>query len=136
MKMQTSKSAVLSFRCAHRDSSGRQCRTLVSDAHSYLCLQHDAEQKQKEAADVSETLFKDFQGFQTAQGINHTLRSLYWLVAQNRISSRRAKVLAYVASLLLRTLPQIDADRAAGITDPTKPKPVAIPEPDPGKKPS
>src|SRR5207245_1173989 len=37
------------------------------------------------------------------------------------ISPRRAAVLAYISNLLLRTLPQIDADRAAGIIDPTKP---------------
>jgi hypothetical protein len=46
--------------------------------------------------------------------------NLYQLLAQNRISPRRAAVLAYISSLLLRTLPQIDADNAAGITDPTK----------------
>jgi len=31
---------------------------------------------------------------QTAQGINYSLRSLYWLAGKNRVSSRRAKVLA------------------------------------------
>ncbi len=34
---------------------------------------------------------------------------------------RRAAVLSHICGLLLRTLPQIDADKAAGITDPTKP---------------
>ncbi len=83
--------------------------------------------------------------------------NLYQLLAQNRISPRRAAVLSYISSLLLRTLPQIDADKAAGIIDPTKPttktlsvpvpdstpgtNPVntwdpSIPEPDPKKKPS
>jgi hypothetical protein len=46
--------------------------------------------------------------------------NLYQLLAQNRISPRRAAILAYISSLLLRTLPQIDADKAAGIIDPTK----------------
>jgi hypothetical protein len=136
MKLQTAKSAVLSLRCAHRDPSGRQCRLRASDAHSGLCPQHQADQKQTEAADYSDVLFKDSQAFQNAQGINHSLRQLYWLTAQNRISTRRAAVLAYIGSLILRTLPQIDADRAAGIIDPTKPKQATIPEPDPTKKPS
>lgn len=136
MKLQTFKPAVLSIRCIYRAPSGRQCRLAVSDAQSGLCPRHYAEQKGRENADVSTVLFKEFQGFQTAQGINFTLRDLYWLVAQNRISARRAKVLAYISGLLLRTLPQIDADRAAGIIDPTKPKPVAIPQPDPTKNPS
>lgn len=136
MKLQSAKSAVLCIRCAHRDSSGRQCRLFASDGHSSLCPQHHAEQKQKEAADVSGILFRDSQDFQTAQGINHSLRHLYWLTAQNRISTRRAAVLAYIGSLLLRTLPAIDADRAAGIIDPTKPKAVPIRDPDPSQKPS
>jgi hypothetical protein len=59
------------------------------------------------------------------------LRNLYWLAAQNRISTRRAKVLAYICNLLLRTLPAIDADRAAGIKVSAPP-----PEPDPAQKPS
>jgi len=136
MKLHTVKSAVLSVRCAHRDSSGRQCRLLVSDAHSRLCPQHHAEQKQKESADYSDVLCNFSQGFQTAQGINNSLRNLYWLAAQNRISTRRAKVLAYICNLLLRTLPAIDADRAAGIKDPTAPKKDSIPDPNPSQKPS
>ena len=161
MKLQTVKSAIPSVRCSHRDSSARQCRLLASGAYSSHCPQHQAQQKQKESADFSDILFRDSQDFQTAQGINHSLRHLYWLTAQNSISSRRAAVLAYIGSLILRTLPQIDADNAAGIkfrpkklaaaaiTEPPKPLHVSvpesepaktwnasIPEPDPNKKPS
>ena len=76
------------------------------------------------------------QGFQTAQGINYSLGILYRLAAKNEISSRRAAVLAYIGSLLLRTLPAIDADNKAGIADPTKNWNPPPPEPDPKKKPS
>jgi hypothetical protein len=48
--------------------------------------------------------------FQNAQGVNHSLGTLYTLLAQGRISPRRASALAYISSLLLRTLPAIDAD--------------------------
>ncbi|HEY4817535.1 MAG TPA: hypothetical protein VIH67_08885 [Candidatus Acidoferrum sp.] len=48
--------------------------------------------------------------FQNAQGVNHSLGALYTLLAQGRISPRRASALAYISSLLLRTLPAIDAD--------------------------
>ncbi len=157
MKPQTANSAVLSLRCAYRTSGGRQCRKSASDAHSGLCPQHHAQQKQELAADHFKHLTTNFQLFQTAQGINFSLMNLYQLLAQNRISPRRAAVLSYISSLLLRTLPQIDADKAAGIIDPTKPttktlsvpvpdstpgtNPVntwdpSIPEPDPKKKPS
>ena len=120
MKPQTANS--VSIRCTHRTSGGRQCRLFASDGHSGLCPQHRAEQKQDQAADHYLHLIRSFQCFQTAQGINYSLGNLYELLAQNRISPRRAAVLSYISSLLLRTLPQIDADRDAGIIDPTKPE--------------
>jgi hypothetical protein len=131
MKLAIVKPAVQSIRCTHRTASGRQCRLAISDAQSGLCANHHAELKQKERADVADVLFRDAQDFQTAQGINYSLRSLYWLVGKNRISSRRATVLAYISSLLLRTLPAIAAEQKAGIR-----YCPAQPEPDPTKKPS
>jgi len=55
---------------------------------------------------------------------------LYELLAQNRISPHRAAVLSYITSLLLRTLPQIDTDTAAGIVYRAKPVPINVPVPD------
>ena len=161
MKQQSAKSDALSARCQYRTPSGRQCRLAASGAHSGLCPQHRAEQAQLEAADHYAHLSRNFQECQTALGINHSLNNLYQLLAQNRISPRRASVLAYINSLLLRTLPQIDAENDAGITyipenlnvansDPgpgpdsdADPNPgstnawdLAILEPDPKKKPS
>jgi len=121
MKLKTVKLAALSRRCSHHDTNGRQCRSLASDARSSLCPQHRAEQNQVEATDHYQHLTTNWQFFQTAQGINYSLMNLYQLLAQNRISPRRAAVLSYISSLLLRTLPQIDADQEAGISDPTKP---------------
>src|SRR5712692_9136717 len=151
----------VSLRCIHRTPAGRQCRRFAADAHSALCPQHRAEQNQVQAADHYLHLTRRFHDFQTAQGINHSLHNLYELLAQNRISTRRAAVLAYISSLLLRTLPQIDADNAAGIkyppknlnaagvidpakalnvsapdADPNKTWDTSIPDPDPNKKPS
>lgn len=126
MKSQTADSAVPSIRCAHRTASGRRCRLPVADARSCLCPKHRAEQQQLEAADHYYHLAINYQEFQTAQGINHSLHNLYSLLAQNRISARRAAVLSYISSLLLRTLPQIDADIAAGIKYPPPNRPAAI----------
>src|SRR6266567_5271696 len=129
MKPQTPNSIVLSVRCAHRSSGGRRCRLSVSDPRSVFCPQHRSEQLEEEAADHFSYLSRNFQYFQTAQGINYSLMNLYQLLAQNRISPRRAAVLSHICGLLLRTLPQIDADKAAGITDPTKPLPINVPIP-------
>ena len=128
MKPQTENS--VSFRCTHRTAGGRQCRLLASDAQSGLCPQHHAGQKQQQEEDHFDYLIRNNQCFQTAQGINFSLGNLYALLAQNLISPRRAAVLAYVSSLMLRTLPQIDADTAAGILDPSKPPDKPLPVPD------
>lgn len=120
MKPPTADSVVPTARCAYRTQAGRQCRLPVSDARSGLCSRHRAEQQQVEASDYYSHLTRNFHDFQTAQGINHSLHNLYELLAQNRISARRAAVLSYISSLLLRTLPQIDSDNAAGIKFPPK----------------
>ena len=127
MKSQTADTVALSVRCAHRSSGGRRCRLNVSNPRSVFCSQHLTEQREEEAADHYSDLSLNCQDFQTAQGINHALHNLYALLAQNRISPRRAAVLAHICGLLLRTLPQIDADQAAGIIDPTKPAPINVP---------
>ena len=131
MKLQTVEPSVLPNRCTYRSTSGRQCRLSIFDPQSGLCANHHAEQKQNERADVADILFRDAQDFQTAKGINQSLRCLYWLVGKNRISPRRADVLAHISGLLLRTLPAVAAEEQAGIT--YCPPPA---EPDPTKKPS
>jgi hypothetical protein len=130
MKPQTAISVVQSARCNHRDPKGRQCRTLALDARSGLCPRHLAQQQHELAADHFAHLTTRCHFFQTAQGINYSLMNLYQLLAQNRISPRRAAVLAYISSLLLRTLPAITADNAAGITYPTEPAPIDVLAPD------
>src|SRR5258708_25805518 len=105
MKPQTVDPAVLSTRCAYRTASGRQCRLAVFDPQSGLCANHHADLKQNERADVADILFRDSHDFQTAKGINRSLRSLHWLVVKNRISSRLANVLAYIFGMLPRPLP-------------------------------
>ncbi len=127
MKPKTANPVVPMARCTHHTATGRRCRLSVSDAHSSLCRQHRAEQIQEQAADHHLQLVRNFEGFQTAQGINHSLKHLYELLAQNRISPRRAAVLSYISSLLLRTLPQIDADNSAGIVYRAKPVPIDVP---------
>jgi len=108
-------------RCQHRTPSGRRCKLPVSSPGAPLCYTHQQALQKQEANDLSPALLSNTQGFQTAQGVNYALRDLYKLLAANRISPRRASVLAFINSLILRTLPAIDADQAAGIEDPTAP---------------
>lgn len=129
-KMKT-KSAIAKYvddstRCQQRTPSGRRCKLPVEAPGKLLCFAHTRELLKADTLNLKTALLTDHQGFQTAQGINHSLGNLYKLLAANYISPRRAAVLAYINSLQLRTLPAIDADQAAGITDPT-----AAPEPQP-----
>ena len=94
--------------CQQRTASGRRCRMAVSDTDSGLCSKHFAErQKELDQADLAPVLIGDVQEFRDAVAINHSLGELYKLQARNKITPRRAAVMAYTASLLLRTLPAI-----------------------------
>jgi hypothetical protein len=119
MKAKSLTFVVPSPRCSYRTAAGRQCRQLSADSRSRLCAHHLAQQKQNEAEDLSDDLLAGTQNFQTAQGINFALANIYRLLAANRISARRAAVLAFINSLLLRTLPAIAYDHATGHKDPT-----------------
>jgi hypothetical protein len=53
-------------------------------------------------------LIGDTQEFTSAVAINRSLGELYKLLARDEIAPRRAAVMAYTGSLLLRTLPSIE----------------------------
>jgi len=96
-------------RCQYRNATGRQCASLAGDRTSGLCLRHAANAPAS-SPDFREALTRDAYDFQRPQGVNNSLGVLYNLLAEGRISPRRASVLAYISSLLLRTLPAIDYD--------------------------
>jgi hypothetical protein len=52
----------------------------------------------------------DVQKFTSASDINKFLSKILILLSQDRISPRRASILAYTCSLLLRTLPAIERE--------------------------
>jgi len=114
MKMQSPRhiSAQELSRCQQRTPTGRRCRGSVADAANGLCSKHvRSRQKQREAADLTAVLTGNHAEFKSAAQINDFLSKLVVLLAQNRISSRRAAVLAYINQLLLRTLPAIEQER-------------------------
>jgi hypothetical protein len=98
--------------CQQRTASGRRCRMAISDPDSGLCARHVAQlQRDLDRADLAASLIGDIQEFRSAADINHSLGELYKLQAHNRISPRRAAVMAYTANLLLRTLPAIASEK-------------------------
>jgi hypothetical protein len=93
-------------RCHYRTPTGRQCASRILDPESSHCPRHSASQP-PDSRNFSALLTENASDFQDPQGINHSLAALYKLLASGRISTRRATGLAYIASLLLRTLPGI-----------------------------
>ena len=107
-------SSSVPLHCQYRTASGRRCRMAVSDPHSGLCHKHAAERQQNlDQADLAAALIGDIEEFRSAADINHSLGELYKLQARNKITPRRAAVMAYTANLLLRTLPAIYAEENA-----------------------
>ena len=91
--------------CLFRNPSGRFCRLPIADRDSGLCYRHAFDQKKQASADLLQRLTTDCDEFTTAMGIHNSLSELYKLLAADLITARRAAVLAYIANLLLRTIP-------------------------------
>jgi len=100
-------------RCQHRTPAGRQCRFPASGAASRLCRRHISIEKQRHSADLTATLTDGLGAFKSPATINDFLSRLLLLLAQDRISPRRAAVLAYITNQLLRTLSAMEQAAAA-----------------------
>ena len=107
MKTTSPSPALTHERCQYRTPRGRQCASRILDPESNFCPRHFASQP-PDSRNFSVVLTENASDFQDPQGINHSLFALYKLLASGQISPRRATGLAYIASLLLRTLPAID----------------------------
>jgi len=104
-----------SARCQHRTVTGRRCRLAVVHPASGLCFRHAfLRSKLGEEADLRTALAGDLPDFTSAEQINAFLSKLILLLSENRVSPRRAAVIAYVGSLLLRSLPLVQWERSDG----------------------
>jgi hypothetical protein len=113
-----------SSRCRHRFANGMRCRLPASDANSFCASHAKLSENVREPADLAATLTAGLTEFTSASHINDFLARLLLLLAQNRISPRRAAVLAYITNQLLHTLPAIE--REATAADPKNKPPVII----------
>jgi len=97
--------------CTHRTPSGRRCRLPVSDPASQLCSRHAARRnKEQITAAQAAALIGESGEFRSPVEINRSLGELYKLLARNEIAPRRAAVMAYTCSLLLRSLVAIERE--------------------------
>ena len=90
-------------RCPHLYPSGRHCRKPVFDQHFGLCRKHfAASQKNRDVADLTPELVGGPNDLNSLEGLYDFLVNLLVLLAQNRVSTRRASVLAFITSQLTR----------------------------------
>jgi len=91
-------------------------------------------EEQSQSADFSSILAAGgSNAFHSAESINRSLAELHALLAKDLISPRRAAVLAYIASLLLRTLPGIQ-EEAAGAAPQNRPIKIIFDMPHPPRE--
>src|SRR5262249_23217277 len=92
--------------CMFSYSAGRRCRMLRHRDHPGLCPFHSREERQAlESERIGTELAATLTGhFLTASDINHVLGKVFTALAQDRISIKKAKALAYLAQLMLASL--------------------------------
>ncbi len=116
--------------CRHIYDSGRRCRFPVLP-NAAFCIRHIQSQlKANLDADLTRHFGPRPLNFRSACEVNDFLCSLAKLLVEDRIPVRRASVLAYIASLELRTLPEIDHELGISREDDDIPRIVfEAPEP-------
>ncbi len=103
--------------CSFTFADGRHCQMLRWKGSRQFCLFHARQQQLLLHADFIGKQLPTLSGeFRTATDINHALGKLYDAVARNRVHPRNAAVLAYIAQLLMQTVPQVKSEtiRAEG----------------------
>jgi hypothetical protein len=93
-------------RCHFRFPRGR-CKLPALDSKSGLCLLHSKAPKPRDTDDLSGVLFDklpedELPDLQTPEDVSTFLARVVVLLAEGRITPRRATVLTYASSLLLR----------------------------------
>ena len=96
-------------RCLFTRSDGYRCQMSRAPRHASLCLFHARQEQEFAQAeeDVSQELLSLSGELKTSSDVNHVLRKLFSLLAQRRISRRDAIAFAYIAQLILQTLPGV-----------------------------
>ena len=95
-------------RCHYRTTTGRRCRGRLANPRASLCVRHQRLDTERNSADLAASLMGDHRNFATVEGIGSSLNDLYLLLARNRITPRRAAVLAYINNSLFHVIQAID----------------------------
>src|ERR1700730_169810 len=113
--------------------NGRRCRLHATNVNPNFCPAHaPLPANQHDASEIASTLTVNLDDFTSAAQINDFLARLLLLLAQDKISTRRAAVLAYITNQLLRTPsppPTQNPPPAEPPSSPTSPTNSSAPSP-------
>jgi hypothetical protein len=95
--------------CHFSFADGRRCRMLRHPDHPGLCPFHSREERQRiESERIGTELAATLTGhFYTATDVNHVLGKVFTALAQDRISIKKARALAYLGQLMLQSIPAV-----------------------------
>jgi hypothetical protein len=109
--------------CTNVSRAGRHCRSRVSHLDSPYCRSHARIHR---AANVATNplagLPPELSQFTSIEDVTRFLASLLTMLAENRISARRAAVLAYIANSLLHALKSAQAASVNSMEDEEAPE--------------
>jgi hypothetical protein len=125
MTQQTAKPCSIntSARCEHRFANGRRCRLYATSDNPSFCPSHaDVPHNRLDPLETAAILTADLDDFTDPAQINTFLSRLLLLLAQEKISARRAAVLTYISSQLLHTQRAIEKQPPEIIFDLPRPQ--------------
>jgi hypothetical protein len=95
-------------RCLHRTKCGRRCRRPAAGPESRFCERHEGIDDADHKPDLSLALTAGLQKLDSPAALSEFLSRLLLLLSQDRISPRRAAVLAYVTNQILRAVSAVE----------------------------
>jgi hypothetical protein len=111
MKPKRADSHAVAFpRCHHTYANGKRCLLPPPENDSVFCVRHAKLPENQIDSEDTASLTAGLTEFTSAWSVNQFLSRLLLLLSQNRISPRRAAVLSYVASQILRTIAAMDRE--------------------------
>jgi hypothetical protein len=95
-------------RCAFRFANRHQCRFPMTPHSAPFCQKHSSfRPDDPDSINLAPALLGDLTQLTSAVHMQTTLSKLFILLAQNRVSTKKAAVLTYIVQQLLQTLPAV-----------------------------
>jgi hypothetical protein len=102
-------------RCAFRYANRHLCRFSITPLSAPFCQNHSSfRPDDPDSINLAPALLGDLTELITAVDMQTTLSRLFILLAQNRVTTKKASVLTYIIQQLLHTLPAIEHETGEG----------------------